>query len=202
MASLLENIPGVGDLLKRWYAGTGDAGVMFAESAFVTLAGYKIVLPVDISVSSRKRVVVRENEGLRDSIKFITPTVTMDVTLAGRAGNWRKSTLPPIPNIPVVGGAAATVTGAIGTLLGTSELITTVDMVAELFGILRKATEPVQISDEQGLLAAIGVLAVVPLSFDLSPRIPEVSWTMGLLWDLDEDPLTVLFPEEGEEENV
>jgi len=198
VGSALELIPGVGSLMKRWYAGAGDAGVMFSPDAFVTLAGYKIQLPVDIALSARRVVNVRTNDGLRDSIKQLTPTVTMDITLGGRSGNWRKATLPPIPTLPVIGGAAATVTGVVGTLLGTSELVATTEILGEIFGTLRKAEAPVTIEDADGVLADLGVYAAVPLSFDMSPIRPGYTWTMGLLWDLDEDPVEVLFPTEEE----
>lgn len=184
--------------MNRWYAGAGDAGVMFVENAYVTLAGYEVPLPVTIALSARREVRAQTNEGLRDSIKQITPACTMDITLSGSAGNWRKATLPPIPTIPGVGGAVSSVAGVVGTLLGTSEYVLATDILAELFGILRKFENAVPITDRDGVLAAVGVTAVVPLSFDVTPGDREYAWSMALLWDLDEDPIAVLFPEEGE----
>jgi hypothetical protein len=198
VGSLLDSIPGVGGLMNRWFAAPSDVGVIFAPRTYVKLAGYELKLPVDISASVRRRVTVRENEGLRDTVKSVTPTATMDITLAGRVGDWRKSTLPPIPTMPVVGGAVATGAGILSALLGTSAYIDKTEVLAEMVGIIRKFEDPVLIEDAGGILAAIGVFAVVPTGIDLSPARIEYAWTMSLLWDLDEDPVDVLWPEEEE----
>lgn len=195
-SNVLEYLPGVSELMNRWFAAPGDAGLMFYEEAYVTLANYELKLPVDISLSAGKKVVIRENDGLRDSIKAVTPLVTMDITLSGKAGTWRKVTLPILPNVPVLGGAVGELTGVAGTLLGTSELVDKTEMLAEIFGILRKADKPILIKDREGVLAGLGITAAVPVSFEAKAQHPQYEWSMVLKWDLDESPMTVLFPEQ------
>jgi hypothetical protein len=69
-------------------------------------------------------------------------------------------------------------------------------MLGEIFGILRKADKPILIKDREGVLAGLGITAAVPVSFQAKAQHPQYEWTMTLKWDLDEDPMEKLFPEE------
>ena len=200
--SLLESIPGVSDIVNRYFAFPGDAGVMFVDNTYVTLKGLpggtvEIKLPVAISISARRRVTVTENEGLPDPIKYVADSVVTEVTLAGRAGTWRKSTLPSIPTIPVIGGGVSAVTGVLGTLLGTSAFVDKVEMLRMLYNeVLMDADGPVEITDAEGFLSGHDIGYVVPLDYQATPQLEEVAWVMRFIADADEDPLTVIFPEE------
>jgi hypothetical protein len=200
--SLLESIPGVGSLMNRWFAAAGDAGVMFVDNAYVTFKGLpggtvEIKLPVAISLSARRRITITENEGLADPIKYVTKSIVTDVTMAGRAATWRKATLPPIPAIPVVGGAAAGVLGSVGTLLGTSEYLDKMEILRDLFvNVLKAFDAPVEVVDSEGFLDAHDVTHLIPLDYQATPQMEEVAWVMRFVADSDEDPLALLFPEE------
>lgn len=200
--SLLESIPGVGGIVNRYFAFPGDAGVMFVDNTFVTFRGLpggtvEIKLPVMISVSARRRVTITENEGLADPIKFITESVVTDVTLAGRAGTWRKATLPPIPTVPAVGGAVSAITGVLGTLLGTSDYVDKIEMLRMLYNeVLIGADGPVEVEDTEGFLSGHDIGYVVPLDYHATPQLEEVAWVMRFVADANEDPLTLIFPEE------
>lgn len=197
--NLLEHIPGLSEEMNRWFAAPGDAGLMFYEEAYVTLAGYQLLLPVDISVSVSKSVVIRENDGLADSIKAITPLMMTDITLAGKAGTWRKVTLPTLPSIPSLGGAVGELTGVAGTLLGTSKLVDRNEMLKKLFSILKDNDKAIEIEDREGVLKELGVEHVVPVSFEAKAQHPQYEWTMTLKRDDDENPLVKLFPEKEAE---
>ena len=201
--SLLESIPGVGGIINRYFAFPGDAGVMFVDNTYVTFRGLpgggvvEVKLPVAISLSARKRVTVTENDGLEDPIKFVTKSIVTDVTLAGRAGTWRKVTMPSIPTVPLVGGAVSAVTSVIGTLLGTSEYVDKIEMLRMLFiDVLKAAEGPVEVEDTEGFLDGHDVTHLVPLDYQATPQLEEVAWVMRFVADADEDPLTLLFPEE------
>ena len=201
--SLLESIPGVSGIINRYFASPGDAGVMFIDNTFVTFRGLpeggvvEIKLPVAISLSARKQVRVKENEGLEDPIKQVTKSIVTDVTLAGRAGTWRKATMPSIPTVPLVGGAVSAVTGVMGTLLGTSEYVDKIEMLRMLYlGVLKAAEGPVEIDDTEGFLDGHDITHVVPRDYQATPQMEEVAWVMRFVADSDEDPLTLLFPEE------
>ena len=200
--SLLESIPGVGGIINRYFAFPGDAGVMFVDNTFVKFSGLpgtlvEIKLPVMISISARRRVNVTENEGLPDPIKYVTDSVVTDVTLAGRAGTWRKATMPPIPTIPLVGGGFAGAMGVLGTLLGTSEYVDKIEMLGMLYNeVLIGADGPVAIEDTEGFLSGHGIGYVVPLDYQATPQMEEVAWVMRFVADAAEDPLTLIFPEE------
>jgi hypothetical protein len=193
MTSLLEHIPGVGGVMNRWFAYGNDAGLMFVDSAFVTLGEYDIKLPVSIALTARKKVVTRENDGLVEPITFVTRCVTTDLTLSGRAGNWRKTTLPPIPVVPAVGGIVGGVAGVASTLIGTDELIDKVEMLAELYGLLRKADGPVRIVDKEGLLGEKGIEFVNLADFREMPEGCQVAWTMRCVVDSDINPTDLIF---------
>jgi hypothetical protein len=224
-AGLISAIPGLGDFLNRWFAAATDAGVMFAEYTYVKIAGYKIVLPVVITVAGRRDVKIRTLSGLRDTIKFVNKTTAIEVNLAGLAGNWRKMTGPKVPEIPGLGGlggAAAAAVGSVaarayqqaatatlgfaGSLLfganlgpGTDPLVDKIDMLAELMGVLRKAANAVEIVDAEGMLSRQGIRYVIPTEFQEQPMGNAVAWTMRCVADMDEDPLTLIFPEEKKE---
>jgi hypothetical protein len=210
MVKLLDYIPKIGEFLNREdqrFTPDDAAGIMFVDQTFVQLAQYKIAIPVSISVSATKRVVIVENEGLREPIKFITPTVTTEITLAGTAGNWR-TPYPkgpglhvPIPPIPGLGGMWGRVTHEIEKFLGPSYcFVDKLDMLAEIYGILRKAEEPVELKDIEGRLARYGIMAAVPLSFSDEPQEAQIAWTMKLVADRDENPIQLMFPEEKADE--
>jgi hypothetical protein len=210
MVNLLEYIPKIGELLDRedrQFAPDDAAGIMFVDQTFVQLAQYKIAIPVSISVSATKRVVIVENEGLREPIKFITPTVTTDITLAGTAGNWctpatkGPSLHIPIPPIPRLGETLGRIRHEVEKFLGpSSRHIDKLDMLAEIYGILRKAEEPVEIKDLEGRLARYGIMAAVPLSFNDEPQEAHIAWNMKLVADRDENPVQLMFPEEKADE--
>lgn len=200
--SLLESIPGVAGIINRYFAFPGDAGIMFVDNTYVTfkqLPGgpVEIKLPVMISVSGRRNVKIKENDDLEDPIKFITKSVVTDVTLAGSAGTWRKSTLPPIPSVPGVGGAVAVVTGVFGTILGTSEYTDKIEILRALFTeVLKGADGAIEIEDMEGFLDGHDITHVVPLDYHATPQLEEVAWVMRFTADANEDPLTLIFPEE------
>jgi len=200
--SLLESIPGVGGLMARWFSSPGDAGVMFVDNAYVTFKGLpggtvEIKLPVAISLSARRRITITENEGLEDPIKYVTKSVVTDVTMAGRAGTWRKATMPPIPTVPVVGGAVAGALSSVGALLGTSDFLDKMEILRDLFvNVLKAADAPIEVVDTEGFLDAHDVTHLVPLDYQATPQFEEVAWVMRFVADADEDPLTLLFPEE------
>lgn len=200
--SLLESIPGVGNIMNRWFAFPGDAGVMFVDNAFVTFKGLsagtvEIKLPVGIYVSARKDVRIESNEGLEDPIKFITKGVTTHVTLMGSAGTWRKPTMPPIPGVPAVGGLVSGVGGVLSAVIGTSEFINKIDMLGDLYNkILVAADAPIEIEDTEGFLAGHEIHYVVPLDYNATPQLEEVAWVMRFVADKDDDPLELIFPEE------
>lgn len=196
MTSALEHIPGVRGVMNRWFAYGNDAGLMFVDSVFVTLGGVDIKLPVSISLSARKRVIARENDGLTEPITFVTRCVTTDLTLSGLAGNWRKTTLPSIPNVPVVGGVVSGVAGVASTLLGTSSFITKTEMLADLYGELRKADVPVEIIDVEGLLSAKGITHVNLVDFREMPQGNQVAWNMHCIVDSDISPMDLIFAEQ------
>ena len=209
-------LAGYAAFLNKWFASATDAGVMFAERAFVTLAGYKIGLPVAISLAARRRVKIEDNEGLRDTIKFITKTTSTQITLAGAAANWRVARPSPLPSIPGVprklqGLAQGAITQVAQSILPsdiglylqmptTDEYVNKVKMLGELYGILRKADAPLEIIDEEGLLAGHGINFVVPTDFSEMPMAHVVAWRMTLAVDYDADPLELLFPEEEKEQ--
>jgi|GEM_PF-2032567 len=196
MTSLLEHIPGVNDIMNRWFAYGNDAGLMFVDSAFVTLGGYEIKLPVSIALSAVKKVTVHENDGLVEPITFVTRCIKTELTLSGKAGNWRKTTLPGVPTVPVVGGAVGGAAGIASTLLGTDELINKAEMLGELYGLLRKADEPVEINDREGLLVEKGIRAVNLMDFRETPESSQVAWTMRCVVDSDINPMRLIFPKE------
>jgi hypothetical protein len=201
--SLLESIPGVAGIINRYFAFPGDAGVMFVDNTYVTfkqLPGgpVEIKLPVMISVAGRRRVNIRENDDLEDPIKFITKSVVIDVTLAGSAGTWRKATLPSIPAVPGVGGAVSAVVGMFGTILGTSEYTDKIEMLEMIFNeVLKGADGPIEIEDMEGFLDGHDITHVVPLDYHATPQLEEVAWVMRFVADANEDPLELIFPEEG-----
>ena len=193
-------IPGMGSVLNTWFAAEGDAGVMFYDQAFVTLGGYEIKLPVDIVVSAKRDIQSRTNQGGSDAVKSISRAVTMTITLKGFAGTWRKTTLPTLPNIPLIGGLTGELTGIAGTVIGTSKLVERNEMMGELFGIFRKADHPLEIKDRAGFLAALGVYAVVVDGFEASPKHPQYEWSMTMSWDDDQSAAQKMFKEDGQEE--
>jgi hypothetical protein len=201
MTSLLEHIPGASDVMNRWFAYGNDAGIMFVDSAFVTLGDgdnkYDIKLPVSIALTARKKVVTRENDGLVEPITFVTRCVTTDLTLSGRAANWRKTTLPPIPIVPAVGGIVGGVAGVASTLIGTEPLIDKVKMLADLYGLLRKVDEPVRIVDKEGLLGEKGIEYVNLADFREMPEGCQVAWTMRCVVDSDISPMELIFSQEA-----
>ena len=204
--SLLESIPGVAGIINRYFAFPGDAGIMFVDNTYVTfrqLPGgpVEIKLPVMISVSGRRRVNIRENDDLEDPIKFITKSVVVDVILAGSAGTWRKAMIESIPSVPLVGGAVAAVTGVFGTILGTSEYTDKIEILRALFmEVLKGADGPVEIEDTEGFLDGHDITHVVPLDYRATPQLEEVAWMMRFVADANEDPLTLIFPEDVSEE--
>jgi hypothetical protein len=199
----LERIPYATTVLKRYFSYPGDAGVMFVENAYVSFIGIpgggtvEIKLPVAISISARRRVVIRESEGIEDSIKFVTKSVTADVTLAGSAGNWRKPTMPSVPGVPVIGGLATGMAGVESMIIGTSEYVNKIEMLEELYKkIIVPADSPIKIKDAEGFLAAHDIGYVIPLDYQATPQFEEVAWVMRFVADKDQDVLDAIFPEE------
>jgi len=189
-------------VINRYFAFSGDAGVMFVDNAFVVFKGLsadtvEIKLPVMIYVSARKNVRVIENEGLDDAIKFVTPSIVTDVTLMGSAGTWRKPTMPAVPGVPLVGGLVSGGAGVLSTVIGTSEFVNKMDILSDLYNkVLASADSPIEIEDTEGLLAAHNITHVVPLDYSATPRLEEIAWVMRFVADADEDPLELIFPEE------
>lgn len=200
--SLLESIPGVGNLMNRWFAFPGDAGVMFIEKTYVAFKGLsagtvEIKLPVMIYVSSRRDVRVKGNEGLVDPVKFITKGIITDVMLMGSAATWRKPTMPAIPGVPLVGGVVSGATGILSTAIGTSEYVNKLDILNDLFVKLFIAADaPIEIKDTEGFLDAHEIYHVVPLDYNATPQLEEIAWVMRFVADANEDPLELIFKEE------
>lgn len=181
--SIVEDIPGVGGFFKRYYRSDDVVGVMFVEKAFVTLDDYEIKLPVDISMHSRRDVAIDVVDELDYPIQWLGKTVTIDITLVGRAGDWRKSVLPMAPDIPFAGEVIQGGYDLINTLLGTSQLVSKIKELEELAGKLKTADKPIKIEDANGRFSSRGIFHANIVDFRERTEDREIAWDMHLIAD-------------------
>jgi len=189
--------------LDRWRLTDKTTGYLFRQEDYLTI-GRDITFPLPVSITFRSvgKLVVTKLDKLDDTVKQRVGFHGWQLSLSGTAGNWKARTMPPLPDIPVVGGMIEQGYGIAAMLVGMDQVMEVPAWLKELSRKVLYQHSPSPISDKGGLLADLGITHIVfdPNTLQIRPGggVNEYLWSVTAWSDTAGDPLEKLFPKEEE----
>jgi len=202
---------GFTDFFNRWRLTSDTTGYLFKKEDCLTVGDGDdaLIFPLEVLCAFRSmgKVVLTRLDKLQDTVKQKVGFHGWQISFSGTAGNWKASTLPPLPDIPVVGGMIEQGYGMMALLVGMDQIMEVPGWLHDLSEKVLQQESALSIHDKIGLFSELGITHIVfdPNTLEIRPGagVNEYLWSVSGWSDfgVDIDVQDKLFPTgENEEE--